>query len=99
MSAWPEAVWIVKKLQKNFDFDQQIREYQSALIATNTTVNALNDRVSGDQARLATDEQTLTNLTSTLTSRAITIRATKKSSGGPNTTQSFGKGTIWFVVS
>ena len=92
MSAWPEAVWIVKKLQKNFDFDQQIDIYTNVLNNVNATVNRLNDRVADDEATLAT-------LRADLTSRATTIRAVKKSSTNePDTTETYGKGTIWFIV-
>ena len=29
MSAWPEAVWIVKKMQENFDFENLLQQYKN----------------------------------------------------------------------
>lgn len=31
MSAWPEAVWVYKKLQNNFNFTQQVKNYTDAM--------------------------------------------------------------------
>lgn len=45
MSAWPEAVWIVKHIQDNFDFEYAITDYTDKLNSINSTVNSLSDRV------------------------------------------------------
>ncbi len=45
MSAWSQAVWIVKQLQANFDFSKEIAEYVNNLNALNVRINALNDEV------------------------------------------------------
>lgn len=41
MSAWSEAVWIVKRLEKNFNFGVQISQYVGALNQVNTEINNL----------------------------------------------------------
>ena len=66
MSSWPEAVWIVKKIQKNFDFSSELNYYTVQLNELNTRVNNLIDRVS-------TDENNLTQLTATLESKTTTF--------------------------
>jgi len=52
MSSWPEAVWIVKKIQKNFDFSSELNYYTMQLNELNTRVNNLIDRVSTDENNL-----------------------------------------------
>ena len=52
MNNWPEAVWIVKKLQKNFDFTQEISKYETKLYDLNTRINTLIDRVELDEKNL-----------------------------------------------
>jgi len=52
MSSWSEAVWVVKKLQKNFDFSSEITYYTQNLNTLNGRVNALNSTVIADAAVL-----------------------------------------------
>lgn len=88
MSAWPEAVWIVKRLQEDFDLNGQIQNYLNKLNELNGSVNILTNNFN--------------SLENTLTNRAVTIRAAKKT--GENTpnissNETFGKGAIWFIIS
>lgn len=92
MSAWPEAVWIVRKLQANFDFEEEINNYTIRLNSLNEKVNNLNDRVANDQLSAQATRTELLN-------RVVTIRAKKASSGNvPDTSQSYSKGAIWIVI-
>ena len=93
MSSWSEAVWVVKKLQKNFDFQQDIKLYTQNLNDLNRRVNTLNDTV-------ATDEAALANLRTELTNRIVTIRDTVGNDGLPSSvsSDSYGKGAVWFIV-
>ena len=91
MSVWPEAVWIVKKLQKNFDFSEQIEYYTRNLNTLNGRVNDLNTTVAELNTTLE-QKQAQIDLT------ASVIRATKKNNGMPNTSDSYTKGTLWLVL-
>ena len=91
MSAWPEAAWIVKKLQKNFDFSEQIEYYTRNLNTLNGRVNDLNTIVTGFNTILE-QKQAQIDLTASM------IRATKTNSGMPNTTDNYTKGTLWLVL-
>lgn len=91
MSAWPEAAWIVKKLQKNFDFSEQIEYYTRNLNTLNGRVNDLNTIVTGFNTILE-QKQAQIDLT------ASVIRATETNSGMPNTTDNYTKGTLWLVL-
>ncbi len=91
MSAWPEAVWIVKKLQKNFDFSEQITYYTRDLNELNTMVNGLNASVINLNNSLQQKEEQI-DLS------ASVIRATKDSAGLPNTSDNYTKGTLWLVL-
>lgn len=99
MSVWPQAVWIVKKLQKNFDFSKQINNYTFGLNTLNATVNTLNNRVATDEAKINNFDNQINQVKSQLLTRAVTIVATKKSSGNePDTTKEYNDGAIWLVV-
>lgn len=41
MSAWSEAVWIVKRLEQNFNFENQIDQYVGILNQARTDINNL----------------------------------------------------------
>lgn len=41
MSTWPQAVWIVNSLQKNFDFTGDLKTYVKDLQNVNSQVNTL----------------------------------------------------------
>lgn len=41
MSVWPQAVWIVRKLQKQFDFQAQIKIYTDRLDQLDERINNL----------------------------------------------------------
>lgn len=93
MSAWPEAVWIVKKLQSNFNFTSQLSRYTDQLNALNSRINGLIDRVSLDENNLESTRASLQN-------KVVTFFA-DSSNGiptGSNLPDSFGKGTIWLVT-
>ena len=67
MSAWSQAVWIVKQLQANFDFTQEISNYIGNLNTLNGRVNELNNTV----------QETKNNLLS----RALVITGATKPTG------------------
>lgn len=93
MSAWPEAVWVVKKLQQNFNFTSQLNRYTDQLNALNLRINGLIDRVS-------TDEDNLENTKTILENKIVTFFANSEE-GNPSGTElpdNFGKGTIWLVT-
>ena len=84
MSAWPEAVWIVKRIQKNFDFTSQLNQYTIQLNRLDAKVNTLIDRVDTDEKRMA--------------SRTVTFVSTA-TNGVPSTVPSnYGVGTLWLVA-
>ena len=90
MSAWPEAVWIVKKLQKNFDFSEQLDYYTRNLNNLNGRVNTLNTTI----INMAED---LENTKQIIDLTASVIMATKQSDGNPSSSASYTKGTLWLV--
>lgn len=92
MSSWPQAVWIVKKLQKNFDFGEQITYYTQNL-------NTLNDRIISLNSNLTGLEGNLEDVQQDLSARASAFVATKVN-GNPDIDQdvTYSKGTIWFVA-
>lgn len=89
MSSWPQAVWIVKKLQKNFDFGEQITYYTQNL-------NTLNDRIINLNSNLTDLEN---NIQKDLSLRASAFVASKVNDN-PDISQdiTYSKGTIWFVT-
>lgn len=91
MSAWPQAVWIVKKLNARFDFSQEITQYSYSL-------NQLNGRVNDLNTQLAADETELNNLIISINNSSSTIRATKTNNAPTGHTNDFSKGTIWLVL-
>lgn len=92
MSAWPQAVWIVKRLQKNFNFTSQLDSYRMQLNNSNLQINNLIDRVAEDENRF---NQVINNLES----RTVTFVSTATNNGSPSTPPSFyEKGTIWLVA-
>ena len=91
MSAWPEAAWIVKKLQKNFDFSEQITYYTRNLNELNTMVNGLNTSV-------INLNNSLQQVEAQIDLSASVIRATKTSGGLPNTSDNYTKGTLWLIL-
>ena len=91
MSSWPQAVWIVKKLQKNFDFSEQITYYTQNL-------NTLNDRIINLNSNLVGLEDSLSDSQEDLSLRASAFIAKKKNDGTPNKQNIiYSKGTIWFI--
>lgn len=92
MSSWPQAVWIVKKLQKNFDFGEQITYYTQNL-------NTLNDRIINLNSNLTGLESNLENVQEDLSLRVSAFVAGKVNDN-PDISQdtTYSKGTIWFVA-
>lgn len=96
MSAWPEAVWIVKNIQKNFDFNNELNVYTAQLNSLNTRINNLIDRIT-------TDENNLSQTAATLEGRTVTFFG-KPDTENPNVPRqedlpaNYGKGTIWLVL-
>ncbi len=94
MSAWPQAVWIVRKLQKNFDFTEKIIEYATEINSLNGRVNDLNITLQRDEDRLSDIEQNIKIITST-------IRDTKDNTTNlPShySSDEYDEGTIWLIV-
>lgn len=91
MSVWPEAAWIVKKLQKNFDFGEQINYYTRNL-------NTLNDRVNGLNTTVANLSQNLQQTKEQIDLSASVIRAVKDNNGLPSSTVGYTEGTLWLVL-
>lgn len=84
MSNWSEAVWIVRKLQKNFDFTQEISNYENKLYDLNIRINNLIDRVEQDE--------------NNLNNKVVTFISTE-TNGIPDTPPtSYGKGAIWLII-
>lgn len=100
MSSWSQAVWVVKKLQKNFDFNQQINYYVQNLNTLNGRVNALNDRIVEKESSINNFNTNLQSAKAEINTVNSTIRATSKnnSPNGYNNEQ-YAKGTIWLVLS
>lgn len=93
MSAWSEAVWVVKKLQKSMNFSQQIITYTNNLNNLNQRVNDLNQNIGEKQQRIE-------NLTNIIEEKNTAIMATKKiNSNTPDTTKEPYDNAIWFILS
>lgn len=100
MSAWPQAAWIVKKLQKNFDFSSEITYYTQNLNTLNGRVNALNSAIAADEVVMESFEDNLDIIEQQLDKMASVIRAKKSQSGVPEGTSlsDYAKGTLWLVL-
>ena len=83
MNAWPQAVWIVKKLQANFNFNDELNYYTQQLNGLNSRINNLIDRVQAD-------ENELIGKTTTFVSKSI-------NNTPENLPVNYGEGTIWLV--
>lgn len=99
MSSWSEAVWIVKKLQKNFDFTNQITRYTQSLNNTNGNVNRLNDEVAECNNKVENFNNELDRVVAQLDIKCSTISARETSNGSPEgySSQQYAKGTIWLI--
>ena len=53
MSAWSQAVWIVRKLDERFDFQQTIANYTGQLNTLNGKINDLIDDFNDTQDEIA----------------------------------------------
>lgn len=98
MSSWSEAVWVVKKLQKNFDFTSEITYYTQNLNTLNGRVNALNSKIADDQALITTLQNKLDEEKESIKDMSSTIVAIN-TNGVPNGDSSkvYSKGTIWLI--
>ena len=92
MSNWPQAVWIVKKLQKNFDFSQEIEGFMTALSNLNIKLSTDEVIMAGLEGRLETEKTTINERCTTFIDQANTDGTPK------NYTSGFSKGTIWLVA-
>lgn len=91
MSNWPEAVWVVKKLEKYFNFDDDINNYRNQLNGIIPQINELNSKAEALSSSLEEKESYLDTLASSFIS-------TKNSSSTPSDiTIEPTKGTIWFI--
>lgn len=100
MSAWPQAAWIVKKLQKNFDFSEQITYYTQNLTALNNRVNNLNDIIQNNQDTISILNQRIENIKQQTYLMNSAIRAKKSTNNLPegyDSTQ-YSVGTIWLIL-
>ncbi len=88
MSVWPEAVWIVKKLQKNFDIITEINYYNQNLNDTNKRINGMIDKLNDIE----------TKNTTLLKENIFTFLSLKDGNNQPlNPPSMYGNGTIWLV--
>lgn len=84
MSAWPEAAWIVNKLQKNFDVSAQIVSFNNSINGLNGQINTVGDNL----------ETFINNIdTTVLSNQVITIASVNQPS-----TSNVKNGAIWFKV-
>ena len=91
MSSWSEAVWVVKKLEKYFNFDDDIDNYRNQLNGIIPQINELNSKTETLSSSLEEKESYLDTLASSFIS-------TKNSSDAPSDiTIEPTRGTIWFV--
>ena len=95
MSSWPEAVWIVKKLQRNFDFSSQITFYTNNLNTLNDRILQLNSNVVSLEGQIDTLDDSLNAKVSSFVAKNNGTSANPIPNVGSSTT--FAKGTIWFV--
>ena len=100
MSAWPQAAWIVKKLQKNFDFSSEITYYTQQLNTLNGRVNALNSAIAADESVMEALEEDLNTTKQQIDKMASVICAIKSQSGTPEGygPGDYAKGTLWLVL-
>lgn len=84
MSAWPQAIWLAKRLQKNFDFSGSINAYVAGLNNLNQTVNNLN-------AALKTNEENLQVNIEAIKNKSLTFVSPEEPVVDTKTT-----GMIWF---
>lgn len=84
MSAWPEAAWIVNKLQKNFDVAAQINSFNNA-------INNLNGQVNGIGQNLEDLADSID--TTFLSNQVVTIASVTTP-----TNSNIKNGAIWFHV-
>ena len=99
MSAWPQAAWIVKKLQKNFDFSGQITYYTQNLNTLNGRVNALNSAIAADESVVDELEDNLAVIEQQIDTMTSVIRATSQG-GLPEgySSSEYTKGTLWLIL-
>lgn len=99
MSAWPQAAWIVKKLQKNFDFSGEITYYTQNLNTLNGRVNALNSAIAADEVVMEALEDNLDIIEEQIDKMASVICA-ESQNGVPKdfSPNDYTKGTLWLVL-
>lgn len=84
MSAWPQAIWLAKRLQKNFDFSGSINSYIVGLNNLNQTVNTLNGTLKKNEQDLQANIEAIKNKSLTFVSPEEPVVDTKTT------------GMIWF---
>lgn len=91
MSAWPQAVWVIKQLkrqvQKDFETNSNIEEYREQLGKWNTELETQKNNLTGLQDRL-----------DNLESNVIDPIVAYSNQGQPEGQSDIQSGTIWFVL-
>lgn len=94
MSAWTQAAWIVKKIQKNFDFSAEINNYIEQLEGLLPDINNIDEELSILQNKIDNFEQDFNNIT-------IVAKRTNndKPAGYENyEIDDFKNGTLWLIL-
>lgn len=96
MSAWPEAVWIVKQLKKYFEVDNIMRSVTEDLKGTRTNINELIGKLNTDQAKLEGLEKNLKLKIYTIATRSKNSNNTEPEGVAQS---DYNRDTIWFILS
>lgn len=95
MSAWPEAVWIVKQLKKYFNINDLMNSYTIQLNDVRARMNTAIGNLNTDQAKLEAAKVELKNKIYTIAAKSANSSNTKPE----NIEQSdYNRDTIWFVL-
>lgn len=56
MSAWPEAVWIVKKFEQNTEIEQTVNNFYEVVDSINSDLQTESDRINEIQRQIGSME-------------------------------------------
>lgn len=95
MSAWPEAVWIVKQLRKYFNINDLMANYTVQLNDVRTRMNTVIGNLNTDQAKLDAAKIELRNKIYTVAARSVDNNNTKPKGVAQS---DYNRDTIWFIL-
>lgn len=95
MSAWPEAVWIVKQLRKYFNINDLMANYTVQLNDVRTRMNTVIGNLNTDQAKLDAAKIELRNKIYTVAARSVDNNNTKPEGVAQS---DYNRDTIWFIL-